>query len=71
MVVFTFSVIDQKYYFFGNFGLKNQNCQFKLKFGTYNPSLNILELSNALVLEIRKYLKNLEKFKKSKIWVDT
>ena len=55
MVVFTFSVIDRKYYFFGKFGLKYQNFQFKLKFGTYNPSLNILELYNALVLEIRKY----------------
>ena len=26
--------------FFGKFDLKNQNCQFRLKFGTYNQSQN-------------------------------
>ena len=34
MVVFIFSAWDQKYLFWGKFGPKNQNCQFKLKFGT-------------------------------------
>ena len=35
--------------FFGKFGSKNQNCQFKLKFGKYNLGHNILELYNVLV----------------------
>ena len=40
MVLFTFSVLDQKHHFRANllqkvkFGPKNQNRQFKLKFGT-------------------------------------
>ena len=34
MVLFTFSVLD----FLGKFSLKNQNYQFKLKFGTQNNS---------------------------------
>ena len=36
MVILTFSVLDWKYPipFLGKFGPKNQNCQFKLKFGT-------------------------------------
>ena len=33
MVVFTFSVLDQKYHFLGKFGPTNQNCHCKLKFG--------------------------------------
>ena len=33
MVEFIFSVLNQKQLFFGKFGSKNQNCQFKLKFG--------------------------------------
>ena len=34
MVLFTFSVLD----FLGKFSLKNQNYQFKLKFGSQNNS---------------------------------
>ena len=33
-VVITFSVLDQKNSFWKNLVKKNQNCQFKLKFGT-------------------------------------
>ena len=33
-MAFTFSVLDQKNSFLGKSGQKNQNCQFKLKFGT-------------------------------------
>ena len=33
-MVFTFSVLDQKNPFLGKYGQKNQNCQFKRKFGT-------------------------------------
>ena len=35
--------------FLGKFGPKNQNCPFKLKFGTYSPGHNILKLDNFLV----------------------
>ena len=35
MVMFTFSVFDSEIPFLGKFGLKNQNCQLELKFGTY------------------------------------
>ena len=34
MLMLTFSVFNQKYPFWTNFSSKNQNCQFKLKFGT-------------------------------------
>ena len=34
VVMFAFSVFDWKYTFLGEFGPKNQNRQFKLKFGT-------------------------------------
>ena len=34
MVMFTFSIFDQKYLFLNKFGPKNQNFQFKLKCGT-------------------------------------
>ena len=40
MVVFTFSHLDQKNPFFGKSGAKNQNCQFRLKFGT-KPNSNV------------------------------
>ena len=33
MVLFTFSNFDGEYFFLQKFGSKNQNCQFKLKFG--------------------------------------
>ena len=33
--MFTFSVLDQKNPFWINLIKKNQNCQFKLKFGEY------------------------------------
>ena len=38
MVVFTFSVLERKYSFWGKFGSKIQNCQFKLKSGTKTNS---------------------------------
>ena len=34
MMVFNFSVLDQKYPFLGKFGPKIQNCLFKVKFDT-------------------------------------
>ena len=34
MALFSFSVIHRKHSSLGKFGAKNQNCQFKLKFGT-------------------------------------
>ena len=34
MVVFTFSVLDEKQPFLGKFGPKSHNCQFMLKSGT-------------------------------------
>ena len=43
MVVFTFSVLDEKQPFLGKFSPKSNNCQFMLKFGTvklvYNDDL--------------------------------
>ena len=43
MVVFTFSVLDEKQPFLGKFSPKSHNCQFMLKFGTvklvYNDDL--------------------------------
>ena len=38
MMVFTFSVLDQKNLFFGKSGPKNQNCPSKLRFGTKSNS---------------------------------
>ena len=37
MALLTFSVLDQQNSFWANL-VKNQNCQFKLKFGTYTNS---------------------------------
>ena len=34
--------------FLGKFCPKNENCQFKLKFGTYNQEHNILRLFDVL-----------------------
>ena len=34
MVIMNFSIFDWKYSFFCKLGPKNQNCQFKVKFGT-------------------------------------
>ena len=34
MALFTYSVLDQKHPYWANLVQKNQNCQFKLKFGT-------------------------------------
>ena len=40
MVVFTFSVLEWKYSFWGKFGHKIRNCQFKLKPSTKtNPNM--------------------------------
>ena len=41
VVWFTFSILDWKRLFFCKFAPKNENCQFKLKFGTLTIS-NIL-----------------------------
>ena len=38
MMLFTFSVFELRYLFLGKFCPKNQNYQFKLKFGTYTNS---------------------------------
>ena len=46
MVVFTFAVLHWKYPFWGKFGPKNQNCQFKLKFGTKTN----LNMQNSMVV---------------------
>ena len=46
MVVFIFSDLDWKYSFGGKFGPENQNCQFKLKFGTKTN----LNMQNSVVL---------------------
>ena len=48
MVVFTFFCFRLEILFYGKFSPKNQNFQFKLKFGTYNPGRNILELYSVL-----------------------
>ena len=47
LMMFTFSVFSQKY-FFGKFGQKRKNCQFKLKFGTKTN----LNMHNSVVLFI-------------------
>ena len=43
MALFTFSVLDGRHPLFDKFGQKNQNCQFKLKFGT-STNLNMQNL---------------------------
>ena len=49
MVVFIFSVSEWNILLGHIWSKKNQNCQFRLEFGTYNPGHNILELYNILV----------------------
>ena len=44
--------------FFEQVCSKNQNNQFRLKFGTYNPGHNILELCNVLV-QVRNLISNI------------
>ena len=46
MAMFTFSIFDRKYLFFGEFGPKNETCQFKLKFGIQTNS----NMQNSVVL---------------------
>ena len=46
MVVFNFSVLDQKNLFFGKTGPKNQNCQSKLKFGSKTNS----DIQNSMII---------------------
>ena len=46
MVILTFYVFNQKYPFWANFGTKNQNCQFKMKFGTWTNS----NMHNSMVM---------------------
>ena len=48
MVVFTFSVLDQKYPFWTKLFQKNKNCQFNLKFGTKTNS----NMQNSMVVFI-------------------
>ena len=38
MVVFTFSMFNRKYLFWGKFGPRNQSCQLELKFGIQTNS---------------------------------
>ena len=53
MMLFTFSSFYGKYSFLGKFGSKNQNCQFKLKFGIKTNS-NI-QNSMVIVLTVCSY----------------
>ena len=46
IVMFTFSVFNWKYPFWENLIQKNQNCQFKLKFGTETNS----NMQNSMVV---------------------
>ena len=46
-MMFTCSVFDRKY-LFGQIWSKNPNCQFELKFATYNQFHNILRLFDVL-----------------------
>ena len=56
MVVFTLSIFYQKYIFGGEFGPKNKNCQFELKFGTQTNSNmhNLVVMQTFSVIE-QKY----------------
>ena len=49
MVVLTFSVSNWKFPSWENLVKTNQNCQFKLKFCTYNSGQNIVKLYNIFV----------------------
>ena len=51
MVVFTFSVLDQKNPFWGKSGQKYQVCQFKLKFGT-KTNLNMQNLTMMVTFSV-------------------
>ena len=53
-MIFTFSVFDLKYLFLGKFHRKNQNCQFKLKFGT-ETNLNMRNSMLIFTFFNRKY----------------
>ena len=46
IVIFTFFVFDRKYPFFGKFGPKSQNCQFKVKLDTWTNS----NMQNSMVV---------------------
>ena len=46
MVLFTFPFFRRETPFLGKLGAKNQNCQFKLKFGTYTSS----NMQNSMVV---------------------
>ena len=46
MVMFTHSVLEGKYLFYGKFISKNQNCLLKLKSGTYTSS----NMKNSMVI---------------------
>ena len=46
MMLFTYFVFEWKYPFWANLVQKNQNYQFKLKFGTYTNS----NLQNSMVM---------------------
>ena len=46
VAVFTFSVLDLKNLFWANLVKKNQNCQFKLKFGTKTN----LNMQNSMIM---------------------
>ena len=48
MMMFTFPVFGQKHIFCGKVDQKSQNCQFKLKFSTYNDGRNFLRPLDAL-----------------------
>ena len=58
MVVFTFSVLDWKQLFLGKFGPKNQNCQFKLKFGIQSN----LKMQSSVVVTTFAFLDRIYSF---------
>ena len=53
-----FSYFQPEVPFLGKFGLKNQNCQFKLRFGIYNQSQNILRTCQSQLI----FLKHLKEY---------
>ena len=52
MALFIFTALDEKNSFLGKFSPKNQNCQCKLKFGTYTNS----NMQNSMVVFISSVL---------------
>ena len=64
MVVSAFSVLDRNYAIWANLVKKNQNCQFKLKFGTDSNMQNSMVMLTFSVLDLfgQIWSKNLKLF---------